>query len=409
MTREQVARNQRARLYGAMIESVARRGYRATSVADVIALAGVSRRAFYEHFHDKYECLWATHNSIVDRSRLRAIEAWNSQHGWVNRLHAACKSIFDDILEDPKAAHLVLVDSLGINPGARERTTLASSAFEHLLRAVMQARPRGADLPLLPPRAIVGGVRHTVFARVREHRETELNTLADELLDWIESYRLPRDTHFVRSPSVVPQAPQIPARFMTQGDARARILAATVRLVLESGYAGITDSQLAKAAGLSTQALHREFSSKEACVLGALEAFIHETRELVHSEAQRGISSPTEIHLAINTFLAHLASHQALVRLAFVDLFDVGPAMIGQISRSAEELTKLLTDASPIPSRGPLVAREAITGAIWASIFTYAANNHVSRLSGLADQLTFVMLAPYIGAKAAIEEAFLRV
>ncbi len=41
--REAVARHQRARLYGGMVESVYQRGYAGTSVAHVIALAGVSR------------------------------------------------------------------------------------------------------------------------------------------------------------------------------------------------------------------------------------------------------------------------------------------------------------------------------------------------------------------------------
>src|SRR5260370_29471297 len=51
--REAVARHQRARLYGGMVESVYQRGYAGTSVAHVIALAGVSRRAFYEQFSNQ--------------------------------------------------------------------------------------------------------------------------------------------------------------------------------------------------------------------------------------------------------------------------------------------------------------------------------------------------------------------
>jgi AcrR family transcriptional regulator len=391
-----------------MIESVARRGYHATTVADVITLAGVSRRAFYEHFGDKEGCLTTTHHSIVGRARGLTIEAWDSQHGWTNRLHASCRSLFDDVLKHPGGARLVLVDSVAIYPRARERMTFASLVFERLLRNVMQAHTRGPDLPLLPPSAIVGGVRQAVFARIREHRETELSTLADEVLDWIESYRPPREARLAPPANVVLDVPQTPALFQSHSDPRARILAATVRLILESGYINLTDSQLAKAARLSTQALHQEFPSKEACLLAALDSFICETLELVRAELRHDISWPTEIHHAMNTYVAYLASHRALVRLAFIDLFDVGPAVVGQMTRSAEELTKLLTDNCPAPRRGPLVAREAITGAIWAIIFGHAADDRAWRPSALADQLTFVMLAPYVGAKAAIEEAFLR-
>jgi AcrR family transcriptional regulator len=385
-----------------MIESVARRGYQATTVADVISFAGVSRRAFYEHFHDKDECLSATHNGVVSHARMRAIEAWGSQHGWANRLHAACKSLFDEVLEHPNGMRLVLVNSLGINPWARERMALTNLAFERLLSLALHANLRGPGLPLIPPCAIVGGVRQAIFARVQEDRESELHTLADEVLDWVESYRLPRDKNLVSGQGRGLDAPQAPAAFLTQRDPRARILAATVQLTYESGYVNLTDSQLAKSARLPTQALHREFPSKEACLIAVLDAFIEETLELVHAEMRQDLSWPTEIHRAINAYVSYLASNQALARLAFVDIFDVGPGIIGHLTRSVDELTKLLTGAGPAPSRGPLVAREAITGAIWVIVFNHIVGGRASQLSSLVDQLTFVVLAPYIGAKAAM-------
>ena len=63
-----VARNQRIRMYGGMIEAVATRGYARTSVRLVIGLAGVSRRVFYEQFSGKEECFLATFDLIVKRA-----------------------------------------------------------------------------------------------------------------------------------------------------------------------------------------------------------------------------------------------------------------------------------------------------------------------------------------------------
>ena len=65
MGRDAVARNQRSRLYGGMIESVAQRGYQGTTVAHAIALAGVSRRAFYELFPNKEQCFLGAHDIVV--------------------------------------------------------------------------------------------------------------------------------------------------------------------------------------------------------------------------------------------------------------------------------------------------------------------------------------------------------
>ncbi|MEU4154361.1 TetR/AcrR family transcriptional regulator [Streptomyces sp. NPDC026659] len=54
-----VAASRRGRLLDAMAESVARIGYTATTVADVLRLAGVSRKTFYEQFADKQACFLA--------------------------------------------------------------------------------------------------------------------------------------------------------------------------------------------------------------------------------------------------------------------------------------------------------------------------------------------------------------
>jgi hypothetical protein len=96
-------------------------------------------------------------------------------------------------------------------------------------------------------------------------------------------------------------------------------------------------------------------------------------------------------------------AHQALLRIAFIDLFEVGPGMIGRMTRSVEGFTKLLTESAPVPQRGPNVALEAVTGALWGIIGSYVANNRLSRLPSLVDQLAFTVLAPYIGPKAAVE------
>lgn len=403
MKREQVASNQRARLYGGMIESVACRGYHATTIADITGLAGVSRKAFYEHFANKEVCLLATHNSIVGHVRKGVIAACSSQRGWTNQLHAACNSIFGEALERPKYAHLVLIDSLGIRPGAVERMELVNLAFERLLHVSLRTHSSAPHVPRLSARAIVGGIRHVLFERILEHREPELYTLADDVLDWIESYRLPREARFSLHSCSLNEVPQQPAGFMTRKDSQARILAATVQLIRHYGYASVTDSQLAKTARLPTQALHKEFPSKEACFLQAIDTFINEGLVLAEAEMRRARSWPTEVHRAMNAYVEYLASRQTFMRLAFVDLFEIGPVVVMHFARSVEALTKLLTGSGPAAHSGRLVACEAITGAIWAIVFRHASHQRISQLPALANELTFIVLAPYIGARDSVE------
>jgi AcrR family transcriptional regulator len=401
--RDEVARNQRTRIYGAMIESVARSGYQATTVADVIGLAGVSRRAFYEQFANKQDCFLNTYDIVVARARKEVVSAWGGERGWANRLHAAVKALLDYAAYEPKGPRLVLVDALGIGPAARERVQRAGFAFERLLTMIFGLAPDAVAVPPLASRAIVGGIRHVAMMRLLERREHELAQLVDETLDWVQAYRSP-----MPAPARVPLQPPGPvpvpgpaAAFLSGTDGRSRALGSVVQLTLEEGFAALTDPQIAHFAGITTEAFHRQFASKEAAYLALLDEIVAEAAASVRQAIADSPAWPEAVRGAMRTFVAYLADHEPLQRLAFVDVFDVGPAMVGRMTRAAEAVTDVLAADGPPARHGPAIAREAVTGAVWAILSSYAAGGMVSRLPRLPDHLSFVVLAPYLGPKAA--------
>jgi AcrR family transcriptional regulator len=400
--RDEVARNQRARLYGAMIESISQRGYKATTVAHAIALAGVSRRAFYELFPNKEECFLATYDIVVARSRKRVLDAWAGERGWANRVHAGAKALLDDIAEQPKGPRLVLVEALGVGPKSRERMQLAGFTFERLVIGAYQLAPDGVALSQLTARGIVGGVRQVAFTRLREGRERELLSLTDEVLDWIESYRTPAVARLGVPPVLVPRQAPEPAAFLARDDRRARVLGSVVHLTLDEGYSQLTDPQIAQFAGVSTEAFHKQFPSKEEAFLATIDEFVAEALDSVRPALEAAEDWSEGVYRAMVAFVQYMVEHEALLRIAFIDVFEVGPAIIGRLTRSLEELTKLLAKEAPEPRRGPSIAREAIAGALWAIVASYVSNSRLKRLPCAVDQLTFTVLAPYLGPKDAI-------
>jgi AcrR family transcriptional regulator len=403
MEREEVARNQRARLYGAMIEAVARRGYAATSVAEVLALAGVSRRAHYELFSNKEDCFLATYDSAVARARKVMLDAWASERGWANRLHASCKALLDDIANFPSPARLVLVESLAVGASAREHVQLAGHIFERLVTIAFSSAPHGPELPRLSSNAIVAGVRHVLFLRLRERREQELWTLSDEVLDWCESCRSPL---VARLGATAPPGAASPGRpgpmaFLTTGEDRARALISIAYLALDDGYDGLTDPQIAQFAGISTEAFHRQFASKQAAFLALLEVIAEEALASVR-ERIGGAGWPESVNLGVSAFVDYLVSHEALTRIAFVEFFSV-PGVVDRLTGIVDELTRLLTESGPRPGRGPLIAKDAVAGALWGIISSCVLGNRVDQLPRVAEHLSFFVLAPYIGAEAAVE------
>jgi len=404
MGRDEVERNQRSRLYGAMIEAVARNGYERTTVAHVIALAGVSRRAFYELFANKEECFLGAYDVMVAQARRRLLQAWISERGWENRMHASCRSLLGGLARAPKGPRLVLVDSLGIGSRARERMQLAGLVFERIVATAFSLAPEEVCYPQLTPRVVVTGVRNIVFNRMLDRRHRELAELSDEVLDWIESYRLPPGAR-LRTLTLTrpPHLPPTPAAFLMREDKRARALGSVVHLTLDEGYAALTDPQIAQFAGVSTEAFHRQFASKEECFLAVLDEFVAETLACVRPAMDSSESWEEGACLAMEAFVSHLVAHQALLRIAFINLFEVGPAMIGRMTRSVADFTEMLTDQAPAPLRAPKIAQEAVTGAVWGVISTVVTNNRLSRLPSLVDHLTFTVLAPYVGPRAAVE------
>jgi AcrR family transcriptional regulator len=402
--REAVARHQRARLYGGMVESVYQRGYAGTSVAHVIALAGVSRRAFYEQFSNKEDCFLSTYDALVAASRKRVLQAWLSERGWANRLYAACHVFLEGVASDPRAANLVLVESTGIGPLGHERMQLTATTFERVVATGFSLTPDGIALPPLAPRAIVGGVRFVVIRRIREGRERELAGLTDELLDWVSSYRSSavarlRTLGSGRPPHLVAKR----ARFLTREDRRSCVMDAMVQLALEDGYTNITDAEIARAAAVSTEAFHREFPNKQECLLAVVDEFAAEAHDAVRRATRNDADWPEAVHKGVEALIGYCAAHPGLVKLSFIDLFDAGDGMVARVSGVLDGFITVMTERIPEPQRAPSVAAEAIMGAIWAILSSYAPHDRLRYLPCLVDHLVFLILAPYIGPRTAVE------
>jgi len=270
--------------------------------------------------------------------------------------------------------------------------------------AAFQAAPDGVPLPRLTARGIVGGVRHAVFTRLLDQRERELFTLTDEVLDWIESYRIPAVARLgVPAAGFLTNPPPVPAAFLARDDRRARVLGSVVHLTLDEGYSQLTDPQIAQFAGMSTEAFHKQFANKEECFLAVLDEFVREALESVAGSFNDATTWADGVYRAMVAFVEYLVAHEALLRISFIDLFEVGPGMIGRMTRSVEAFTAFLTEEGPAPRRGPALAQEAVTGALWSIISGYVGGGRLQRLPCLVDHLTFTVLAPYIGPKAAVE------
>src|SRR3954453_20508067 len=102
--RDAVWANQRARMLDAMSRAVATKGYARVSVADVVELAGVSRRTFYEQFTDKEHCFLVAYETGTEAligemvTRAAAVDGVD----WHGRLRAALDAYTGILAGEPE-------------------------------------------------------------------------------------------------------------------------------------------------------------------------------------------------------------------------------------------------------------------------------------------------------------------
>src|SRR3954463_8161836 len=107
--REKAVRNQRERLFAAMVATVAEKGYEGTTVADLVELSGVSRSAFYRHFEDKQACFLAAVEAIVEPT-LKELWTDESAPPGIERARLAFERVIEAIVDQPAAAKMCVVE-----------------------------------------------------------------------------------------------------------------------------------------------------------------------------------------------------------------------------------------------------------------------------------------------------------
>jgi AcrR family transcriptional regulator len=145
LSREEVVESQRARLLRAMADAVADKGYAATSVADVIARAGVSRETFYEQFSSKEDCFLDTYDKagaiLLTRIAGTQGEEGTPQDATPDERFAGLLRAYLTALEaEPSYARTFLVEVHAAGPEALRRRMAMQQRFTDALVELFDAR-----------------------------------------------------------------------------------------------------------------------------------------------------------------------------------------------------------------------------------------------------------------------------
>ncbi len=152
LSREEVARAQRARLVEAVLANVGERGYAATTVGHITASAGVSRTSFYEQFTGKQAAFLAAYRSATGEFLDRGVAVAAEAPSPLDAVTACGDFVVDYVRRRPVVARAVLLEIHALGDAgleAREEMLRASEAVFD--RTAVWLRTTEPGLPLPPP------------------------------------------------------------------------------------------------------------------------------------------------------------------------------------------------------------------------------------------------------------------
>ncbi len=185
LPREFIAQNQRERIVTALVDTVADKGYSATTVADITKAASVSRRTFYEHFEDKEKCFLAAYEMIVDHIRTAMAAAADSFEEWPQKVRAALATMLRFLADEPELARVCMIEPVAAGGEAAARHRASIHSFVEVLRASRPAHDRPRPLPETTEEALVGGIAALIVREINAGRADRLEEQLPGLVELV--------------------------------------------------------------------------------------------------------------------------------------------------------------------------------------------------------------------------------
>lgn len=400
--REESERNQRERLFAAMVATVDEKGYEATTVADLVELSGVSRSAFYRHFEDKQACFLAAVEAIVEPT-LKRLGADDSGQPGIERARSAFEGVMKAIVDQPAAAKMCVVE---IYAAGEEGAALVDRMMERstdVAAGLLEQVPEKQAMPRELVRSIVGGIQKTIHKRLYRGQEAELLELTPQLWDWIFCYPVPPGPLKARRRRTVKALP-FEERQKTANPPE-RLLRALASVVAEKGYPDTTVAEVVERARTSQRTFYEHFKNKEDAIVAALDSGSAHMLAAALPAFRRAPDWKHAVHDTIEAMFCWGAEEPEYARMGGKEMYAAGKRALDQREVVTEGMEGLLAPGYEIKPETPPIAAEAVGGALYSLLYDHVNKKGPETLPDLVPTLVYVTLAPFLDAEDAYEVA----
>lgn len=181
----------RVRLLQAMAKVATAKGLAATTIADIVCEAGVSKRTFYEHFVSKEVCFLDLYRAASASALKTLREAVQPDRPWPSQLEHALSAYLGHLARGTGLIRTLFVEihHLGV-AGLAVRREVMQELAEFLRLTVHEGTPPGScvsarKLSTAMALAAVGGINELILVAVERgetERLTELAPCASEVV-----------------------------------------------------------------------------------------------------------------------------------------------------------------------------------------------------------------------------------
>lgn len=397
----EVGENQRQRLLGAMVASVAAKGYEDTGVAGLAEIAGVSPRSFYQLFESKRDCFLAALRETLTFA-LEGILAEASATEWRKEGRSRIEAFVSFVLEQPAAARMLLVEAYA---AGSESSEIVDEAIRGLEQTLVR-RLEECGLPRSMPREIVIGAIGATIATARAHllrgHLRRLPRTAEELASFLLGFEPP-----ARPLRVAARAPDRREEEREAGDHAERALRAFEAQLTEHSFAQITMGQVAERAGMSVRTLYANFADRHELMLAAVDAAAMQAVAVMLPAYRRSPSPAEGVRAAFSSLFSMLASRPNLAHLLLIATREGGAPAFERRAEVLRQIEPLLSVGVPAHRR-PIsvrVASEALLNAVLEVGARRLAEAGAEGLPGLVAICSFMILSPVLGTEQATAAA----
>ena len=169
----------RSRLLEGMAHAVADKGYAATTIADIVREASVSRRTFYEHFDSKSDCLIALYEAASHNALKVLRGAIDPAHAWQTQLEHALAAYLGGLAANPVLMRTLYVEILGLGRTGLESRRRVNQEIVSFMLSVVNGSSSAEALSPRMAMAVVGGINELVLECIEQDRVDRLGDLVD--------------------------------------------------------------------------------------------------------------------------------------------------------------------------------------------------------------------------------------